>query len=242
MKHSRVWQCLVRKTDAVGWKPAADDEAFECEEDFFLSGLMDGLPDIEMASNINVFPARHGVEDPDATNSMMDGSEEESCMPFHPWCLEIFKRASQATTGKVDMAGLWGWYEREADYDTFHGFPRDGPTKELQQQWWDHRQGTEWIVCNPLYLPDLSTALEPAIATDSSFYPGKGAFDIPPTQPPTISTTTDPFDLLPTELNLQILHILSSKDIASLRLTSRAFRQLPISLWHHLLQKEMPWF
>ena len=34
---------------------------------------------------------------------------------------------------------------------------------------------------------------------------------------------------------------LSSKDIANLRLASRAFYHLPITLWHDLLQKELPW-
>jgi hypothetical protein len=42
------------------------------------------------------------------------------------------------------------------------------------------------------------------------------------------------------DLDLVLAH-LSSRDIANLRLVSRAFYHLPITLWHDLMQKEMPW-
>jgi hypothetical protein len=58
------------------------------------------------------------------------------------------------------------------------------------------------------------------------------------------STTTTPGDLfgrVPNELISNILSHVNSKDIASLRLSSRRFRQLPQSLFHDLLVREMPW-
>jgi len=56
------------------------------------------------------------------------------------------------------------------------------------------------------------------------------------------SNPSDPFSKLPQELKNMVLFELPSRDIASLRLASRAFHQLSKSLFKHLLQKEMPWF
>lgn len=245
MSHCRVWQALVRKPDAPSdFQPSPDDEPFERSENIFLSGISDHMPDTEMGGSAQVHPIRHGVVVPDVTNAIFDSvyTYVNNCsMPFHPWCLEIFKRASHAKMGRDDMAGLWGWYENEADYQMFfEGFPRNGPTIELRQQWWEHAKGSEWIVCNPLFMPTLSDALQTVVSADPSFDPGQGAFDIPDYQ---ISTSAqDPFTALPTELRLMILHDLCSKDVASLRLSSRVFRQLSISLWHHLIQEDFPWF
>ncbi|KAE8137433.1 hypothetical protein BDV38DRAFT_86969 [Aspergillus pseudotamarii] len=53
--------------------------------------------------------------------------------------------------------------------------------------------------------------------------------------------TSDSFRRLPREIRNIILNYLNSQDIASLRLVSRAFHQLPISLWQRLLREKMPW-
>ncbi|KAF2169609.1 hypothetical protein M409DRAFT_52136 [Zasmidium cellare ATCC 36951] len=245
MQHCRVWQTLIRKTET--FQSAPDDEAFERTEDVFLSGISDDMPETMDGGSAETHPARHGVRKPNVTNGMIDSvytDAKAACMPFHPWCLEVFKRASHAKSGEVDIAGLWGWYENEADFEMFFAFPRAGPTTGLREQWWDHAVGSEWIVCNPLFMPTLSDELQTTISSDPSFDVGQGAFDIPSSQltPPTSTQETDPFTTLPAELRLMILQDLPSQSIASLRLSSRAFRQLPISLWHHLLLKEMPWF
>jgi len=52
----------------------------------------------------------------------------------------------------------------------------------------------------------------------------------------------DPFNNLPEELRRLIIAQLPSHDIASLRLSSRSFRELSKSLFKRLLQEEMPWF
>jgi len=31
-------------------------------------------------------------------------------MPFHPWCFEIYKRASRLRTGDIDTEGLVDWW------------------------------------------------------------------------------------------------------------------------------------
>jgi hypothetical protein len=52
---------------------------------------------------------------------------------------------------------------------------------------------------------------------------------------------SDIFGKLPNELRDTVLSSLGSKDIANLRLASRTFRHLPITLWRELIEKEMPW-
>lgn len=54
--------------------------------------------------------------------------------------------------------------------------------------------------------------------------------------------STDLFMKLPAEIKSMLLMDLDSKDIRNLRLVSRAFRQLPLHLFRHLIQKELPWF
>jgi hypothetical protein len=46
---------------------------------------------------------------------------------------------------------------------------------------------------------------------------------------------------LPAEIIMQIVSQLEADDIAKLRLASRAFTHLPMSLWHQLIVKDMPW-
>lgn len=56
-----------------------------------------------------------------------------------------------------------------------------------------------------------------------------------------IGHTPDPFSSLPTELALMVLSYLPSPSIASLRLSSRTFRQIPIIVFRSLIQQDFPW-
>lgn len=246
MRGCRVLQCLVRK--GPDWTAASDDDDFEKTGDWFLSGLIDGMPAAETRFDNSARPARHGKASTNPQNVLEDFMDVYHVdIPFHPYCLEVYKRVSKLRNGEVDIPGLTGWYERESDWDLFHKFPRFGPTNSLQEQWWSHESGTEWVVANPLYLPPrFSKILQSAISADPDFSPSSGAFDIPAplataTTSSSASNKADPFTLLPAELSLQILTHLPSSSIASLRLSSRAFRQLPQTLFHHLLRTEMPW-
>ena len=58
MKGCRAVQCLVRK--GSGWKPEPDDQDFELESNYFLTGIGDGSPDEAPLENIK--PVRHGFE------------------------------------------------------------------------------------------------------------------------------------------------------------------------------------
>ena len=58
MKGCRAVQCLVKKD--ADWMPEDDDQDFEFEGAFFLTGFGDGSPDESPLEDIN--PVRHGVD------------------------------------------------------------------------------------------------------------------------------------------------------------------------------------
>lgn len=58
MAGCRAVQALVKKGE--GWEPEDDDEDFEIESEFFLTGIGDGSPDVVPLGNIE--PARHGID------------------------------------------------------------------------------------------------------------------------------------------------------------------------------------
>ena len=109
-------QCLVeRQWEWPGeWKPAPDDESFESEGHFSLSGLGDRVGTVK--DDVVCSPERHllGTLDPAFGNKR---GFVEGDMPFHPYCLEIYRRVSECRTGTIDINGLIEWWER----------PQEGP-------------------------------------------------------------------------------------------------------------------
>jgi hypothetical protein len=239
MRGCQTLQCLVRKPDGYIFDPLPDDEDFENAGKFFLSGLSDHMPSRDY-SNPRVVPARHGCEDPRAENYMFDEDEaHDMAMPFHPSCFEVYKHASQMFGGTIDINALTSWWSLEADFHQFHEFPRDPNVGQCNDQEWVHHRGTEYLVANPLHIPKLREIFASAVETSTSFSPRSGAFSV--AEPLTESFSVDPFDRLPAELRFGILDCLSSKDIASLRCSSRAFYQLPVGYFQKLLTRECPW-
>lgn len=59
MRGCRAVQCLVKKDRS--WQPEADDQEFELESDYFLSGIGDGSPDESALEDVK--PVRHGADD-----------------------------------------------------------------------------------------------------------------------------------------------------------------------------------
>lgn len=220
------------------WKPDDSDEWFEREGDFFLSGLSDHMPARDMDYPI-VFPGRHGCDSPHADNVMWDvDGALQTDMPFHPTCLEVFKRASSRLSGGIDIDGLLGWWTMEASYHAVNSFPRHKDVVRCREQWWEHYKGTEYLAANPVFVPPLDPILQSAVSDEPAFDPREGAFDVPEISSSQLST--DPFTTLPHELRMHILEYLTSKEVANLRLASRSFRQLPNSLWRDLLARELP--
>jgi hypothetical protein len=239
MRGCQTVQCLVRKPPGCMFDALPDDEAFEITGEFFLSGLSDFMPSRDTDSP-RVTPDRHGCEVPHAENYMwVEDEAQDYAMPFHPPCFEIYKRMSSMSRGKIDVNALTSWWSLEARYDLFREFPCDPNVRFCHEQEWRHEQGTEYLAANPLYIPKLRDIFTVAVDTGPVFSPRNGAFTNLETMQET--TATDPFDRLPVELRTEILDNLPSKSIASLRLASRVFSQLPIAYFQTLLRREHPW-
>lgn len=233
MRGCNTLQCLVRKPD--GWDSESDDEDFEGDGSFFLSGLSDYMPSRDEDSP-QVFPERHDCERPYAENVLYEPEKaNEYAMPFHPTCLEAFKRASLQRTGSIDIEGLTDWWSLDASYEVFHSFPRD-PAVNCSQ-WHEHVSGAEFVAANPCFVPGLPAILASADRkADANFVYGS-VFD-------TSNASTgagDVFSRLSQELRDILLVLLDPADIANLRLASRTFRQLPQSFFRSLILREMPW-
>ncbi|ORY02549.1 hypothetical protein BCR34DRAFT_437902, partial [Clohesyomyces aquaticus] len=242
MRGCQTLQCLVRKPkehSEYRFDPLPDDEEFEKSGEFFLSGLGDHMPSRDMSSPL-VTPARHGCKEPNADNTIWQrGREHDYAMPFHPSCFEVFKRVSLLSIGKVDIGGLTGWWLLEATSYEFENFPRNPDVDECAQQEWEHHKGTAYLVANSLYVPKLRDIFAHVVEVGPDFNPRDGAFNPLTTMDP--DGSVDPFQLLPAEIRVEILDHLPSKDIASLRLSSRAFNQMPVRYFQKLILREMPW-
>lgn len=237
MRGCQVSQCLMRKL--TNFEPLQDDEDFERTGNFCLSGLSDHMPSRDSNSPL-VKPPRHSCERPHAENTIWDEAEtEEYAMPFHPWCFEVFKRTSILEHGTIDVGGLTSWWTKQATADRVFEARNNNDVNQCNAQEWDHWRGTEYLAANPLYVPKLRDILRQAVSTDPGFSPRNSAFTV--SQGTTPDASNDLFARLPAELQFEILDYLRSRDIASLRLASRAFRYLPISYFQKLLNRDFPW-
>ncbi|KAL2842925.1 hypothetical protein BJY01DRAFT_216253 [Aspergillus pseudoustus] len=240
MRGCRTAQFLVHKssTKKGKWKPDGFNEDWELKEDWFLSGIADGMESRDCGYP-TVWPARGGVAVVQTDNINFDPrytSGTDLAMPFHPWCFDIFSRQSKAQFGgKVNVSGLMQWRDAESSYEQFHAFPRIADVLEAREQWWDHMPDREYLAANPLYVPGLPALLRSAASGDGLIgYKSSSATTSP-------DRGEDRLGSLPMDLRLYIISFLDSNDISSLRAASRAFTQLPNSVWYKLVRKEMPW-
>ncbi|KAJ5807810.1 hypothetical protein N7474_009079, partial [Penicillium riverlandense] len=246
MRGCRTAQCLIHNTIRGDWERDGLEQDWELSGEYFLSGLSDGMPSRDDGPR-RVYPVRGGVARPEAENILFDPSRDpnEFALPFHPWCFDIFCRQSESHFGHVNTTGLMNWRKVECTFEDFHKFPRDAAVVAGQEQFWIHEPGQEYLVANPLYVPNLVPLLRSAIKEDGNFALSNGAFDIDQETKHHIARSlegpNDPLFSLSHDLRLSVLEYLGSHDIANLRLASRAFHQLPISLWHRLIREEMPW-
>ncbi|KAH8662381.1 hypothetical protein BX600DRAFT_319071 [Xylariales sp. PMI_506] len=233
MRGCNTIQCLVRKPE--GWVPEPDDKDFEQRGDYFLSGLSDYMPSRDDRSP-KVFPHRHGYDMVKAENVMWEPSRlEQYAMPFHPTCLEVFKRASLYRSGRVDMKGLTGWWAQEANYQSFYSFPRDPAVN--REQWFRHKLGDDFVAANPCFIRPLQNIISSSVQLgDEAFVHG----DFDGTKE-TTTVSTDTFSRLPESVRILVLLYLQPKDIANLRLASRTFLKLKQSIFRLLILRDMPW-
>ena len=132
-------------------------------------------------------------------------------------------------------------------YDEFEGeMPRDRAVILGRKQWWHHEPGSEYLAANPVNIPGLPALLQ----TPQSRFGGSSEVMSGPevecsqtdeTSEGFRTHSADPFISVPTEVTSMVLDYLSSKDIANLRLATRAFRQIPPLQFRRLLLEDMPW-
>lgn len=239
MRGCNTAQCLVPKptNDWERWEPRADDEPFEIEGDYFLSGLTDHMRDRDDEYPL-VFPPRHNCNEPDADNyNHHNRSLSTLAMAFHPTCLEVFKRASMYRSGVVDIKGLTGWFRLEANHDAFYSFPRHSDVKEGWHSRWHHQTGSEYLVANPCFVPELGPILSKAKSGSHSDATSAKA-NIAETVP---SASEDVLSGLPYDIRLSIALHLTLEDLASLRQVTLAFEGFPQSMYHALMRDTTPW-
>ncbi|KAJ5779354.1 hypothetical protein N7457_007074, partial [Penicillium paradoxum] len=256
MRGCRTAQFLVHKDAAVGgWTPDGLNEPWEISEDWFLSGVCDGMTSRDMGGG-KVWPARGGVDQPRSDNVNFDPEwtpSNDLAMPFHPWCFDIFCRQSKSRFKHVNVSGLMKWRNAEFDWDGFQEFPRTGDVFGGQEQFWRHEPKSEYLAANPLSIPNLPTLLLAAVKPEdvnedvneddghASHRENSELFQFRKNKCAPSTGGTDVLASLPLEIRLLILGFLDPVDIARSRTASRAFTQLPNSFWYRQVRKEMPW-
>ena len=132
-------------------------------------------------------------------------------------------------------------------YDEFKGeIPRTRGVILARQQSWHHEPGFEYLAANPVNLPGLPAMLKSSQSrfggsSQKMFGPEVEDAQIDEALEGFSAGSADPFRSIPTEITSMVLEYLSSKDIASLRLATRAFRQIPHLHFRRLLLEDMPW-
>ena len=158
---------------------------------------------------------------------------------------------------KLDFLAHWPFQIDGSFEALYERFPREFAVRSGNEQWWNHDVGCEYLVANPVTIPSLSDLITPFSGQSSGWrenapsninklvfswrYRASGEPYVRSHFTPPPSKSSDLFMNLPNELRAMILDNLSSKDIANLRLTTPAFRQLNTTLFRRLLLEDMPW-
>ncbi|KAH7176909.1 hypothetical protein EDB81DRAFT_864337 [Dactylonectria macrodidyma] len=237
------------RQEQFNWQPKSDNQHFQTG-DFFLSGLTDqpartnprnshiAFPDLADCAPLEI-PI---LLQPDNVMLTPEAVGEVS-MPFHPFCLEVYKRACLRRFGHVDMKSLTDWFRLEANpRHWMDQFPRQDAIRRGKADWWCHVTGDEWLAANPCFIPILSSVLtsfnlQHDLPLDEYELP-RLSCNLQIGQHP---HTSNLFPNLPLEILLEILSHVHGNDIISLCRTSRSFRRIPQSFFRNLVLKETPW-
>lgn len=152
MRTCTTVQCLIEKAGRVrDWLPARvsepDEEEFERESKYFLSGLGDKIGSWE--DDAFCSPMRHNVDELDPALGNRRGFTSGD-MPFHPYCLEIYRRILKYCIGTVDMDGLAEWWNESQEELTM---PMHAAVQRGRAGWWQHCTGDEFLAATPLQIP-----------------------------------------------------------------------------------------
>lgn len=162
-------------------------------------------------------------------------------IPVHSACWKIFEKVSKQKLGRGDIDGFVALWARESCGNCgLQNLRQEEAIRECRKQSWVHKRGTEYLAANPVDVPGFRLGMMGVYKEESPL--GDGAFCVEYDEYAKGMDDSDPFKRLPSEVKNVILAQLCSRDIASLRLASRCFRQLPKALFRRLIKDEMPWF
>jgi hypothetical protein len=220
----------------IDWTSEPDDEEFERENTYLLSGLADRTGGLE--GDCTTYPERHGLKGGDMSPNEYDGFDKGDLV-FHPHCLEIYKRAAALRLGSAELTNVPAFADWWNSDGRVNSPPCHPSVSGCGGQWFEHSSGCEFIAANPLQIPALTAIFEAARRPDDFDAMNLSPFGEKETNGTNVNS--DIFGKLPNELRDMVLSSLGSKDIANLRIASRNFRHLSITLWRELIEKEMPW-
>ncbi|KAF8850332.1 hypothetical protein BDZ45DRAFT_633073 [Acephala macrosclerotiorum] len=241
MKGMNLPRYIVKRPEEMDPDEEATD--YEKESNFFLTSQTTCPPDDFEPGDLE--HVRYGVDNFFPQNYCVVSMDDDMGVgvPVHDACWKIFERVCKMRLGNVDLQGFMALWARQACGNCgFQNMKQDPIIMECRQQFWKHIAGTEYLGANPLQIPGLLFGLSEHYVEYPS---GDGVFmarDPRSEDPPIHQNPSDPFAKLPAELKNTVLSHLPSKDITSLRLVSRSFRQLPKLLFLRLIKDEMPWF
>ncbi|KAL2864794.1 uncharacterized protein BJX67DRAFT_199286 [Aspergillus lucknowensis] len=236
MRGCHTVQCIIPRDNV--WEPLPDDLNFEWGSQYHLTGVA-----AEMNDWLRVAPCRHGVDRLEVESDYFPSNSPEELsglgLPFHPTCFEIFIQVSKRYLGHVDMDSLVKIRDKASL--RYRRIPVKHHPHVLagKEQYWVHNRGHEYLAANPIFIPALRPILKAAICNGPEFCVDGGTLSRDAF--PDSAAATDPFLRFPAEILQIITDKLDARDIARLQRASYAFARLPVSLWHKLILKDMPW-
>lgn len=216
----------------------ADDDADNDQKsapNFKLSGLChampsrdDSSPDYDERYAADNYVWEHDLE-----------GDETLAMPFHPACLEVYKRICLRNQGSVNLAQLGGWWRIVSiEYEAFERIPRDEAVSKADEQWWSYNAGDEWLAANPCLVPNLKRILE-AVTTEAQTR--QTTARQPGFQQDARNTLVSSFANLPTDVLKVMLDHLSAIDLANLSLAMPSLDDLISPLIRSALIDDYPY-
>ncbi len=178
--------------------------------------------------------------------------------------IQCAKKVSELRLGSLDVDGLFRWRNvslsrsgtnssndipiwLEEDCSIFfNDLPRDIAVMDAKRQFWLHELGWEYHAANPIKIPGLSKLLEPTKyreITKTAFGGDSEGTEVKQTKslPLRLNIVSGPLETLSAKITSIILDHLDFKDIASPRLATWTFRELPTTFSRRLSLEDMPW-
>jgi hypothetical protein len=186
--------------DLPEWTPESDDEDFERESRYFLSGLADRVCGLE--GDCTTYPERHGLKGDDMSPNEYDGFDRGDLV-FHPHCLEIYKRAAALRLGSAELTNVPAFADWWNSDGRVNSPPCHPSVSDCGGQWLEHSSGCEFIAANPLQIPALTAIFEAARRPDDFDAMNLSPFGEKETNGTNVNS--DIFGKLPNELRDMVL-------------------------------------